>query len=505
MCEDLTKIFLKHCHMILRYRGAYGEVNIDRDARGVPFVRKRALVSHHADSSDEARELTLSKEYVILKYVSGSHVAPEVLFAERKEVCVHNQQQTVPLVKEIHMEFVGPTIQTCNILGFLIEPRILLEQLLAACSYLHHLKVLHLDLKPDNVTYHLESERVKLIDFGFAEMTGFKEMETEAGIRKWQKPPSFLSWLTFGQVEKGGTLGLSVEEGTPYFQNNFNHVQVGSTRLKHLVNIPGYRDPACMCSHWLDCGSGMVVDEKTDIFAIGMIVFTHLQSCEILNTEERKGSVSFLVPKVLKSICRVRGCCTRLEAWQMENLLRKSAMICGVDLNDSVNIARLAVIKTVLLGDGKTRGLFQHLAHVLGERVTGVVLDMLHPVPSFRPSATEAISRLTKQLCHRKSIPTEMVKTVTVCDQVQHILTGRLFENGVCILSLSVDIVNKQIMWQKGIEHFKRRSDNEKSSLMNELVREMHMRSHCCDQNNHHHHRWYKTLGQSHMLCNDYW
>ncbi len=501
----ITRTFLEHCSDFLGYNGAFGEINIQYDEWGIPSVQKRSLMSNKDQLLDQAKELTLSKEYAIMKYVSASSVAPQLLSCPKKMTRIPGYEGVVPIIEEIHMEFVGPTLHTCTLLGFHIEPETLLTQLLTACSYIHHLKVLHLDLKPDNVTLQLETGQIKLIDFGFAEITAFRDMEVEAGIRKWKSSPGLLSYLHFGQVDKFGALASCVEDGLPYFQSNFYHVRPGTTRLKHWVNVPGYRDPAAMCCEWLGVGRGLVVDDRTDIFAVGMIVLTHLQACELLTSKDREDDISSLLPKFLKSISHVRGCCTRLEAWQMEHLMRKSAKICDSDLECPRNIAKLAVIKKALLADGERCGLFDQLSSTLGEVVSSLLLDTIHPFPGFRPSASGAVTRLNSQLCHDKSVNHLSCNTTTIhCSPLYHMIVGRIIENGVCILSLTVDMEKKQIMWQFGIRHFRRRPDEEKTQLLHNLVQEMHVKAGCCSSLNHSYY-WYRALGRSDILFENYW
>jgi len=98
----------------------------------------------------------------------------------------------------------------------------MLRHLLQACAHLHHLHVLPLDLKPDNVPYYLTRRKVKLINFGLSEMTSFLDIESEGGIKKWGQSPRCLSSLPFGQITKEGILNSVAQAQLPYVQSYFH-------------------------------------------------------------------------------------------------------------------------------------------------------------------------------------------------------------------------------------------------------------------------------------------
>mmetsp|Transcript_5899 Transcript_5899/g.7742 ORF Transcript_5899/g.7742 Transcript_5899/m.7742 type:complete len:379 (-) Transcript_5899:927-2063(-) len=73
--------------------------------------------------------------------------------------------------------------------------RMLFSQLAEAVNYLHSRQILHGDIKPENILIHSKDWRLKLIDFGFAQVV------------EGQKQPKAY----------GGTLMYSPPEGTPSF------------------------------------------------------------------------------------------------------------------------------------------------------------------------------------------------------------------------------------------------------------------------------------------------
>lgn len=58
----------------------------------------------------------------------------------------------------------------------------ILRQIFTAVSQLHKLDIAHLDLKLENIMYNPETEKIKIIDFGFANTTEDKQKEYSGSI-----------------------------------------------------------------------------------------------------------------------------------------------------------------------------------------------------------------------------------------------------------------------------------------------------------------------------------
>jgi len=81
---------------------------------------------------------------------------------------------------------------------------------------------------------------------------------------------------------------------------------------------------------------------------------------------------------------------------EIEKNLWEMSMICkaGCSIIKRKAALRRAVRKS-LIESGNGLGLYNQIGHVLGMEVASVLLDMINPLPTSRPKATEALRRLS--------------------------------------------------------------------------------------------------------------
>lgn len=70
-------------------------------------------------------------------------------------------------------------------------------QLLQALAYMHEMQICHRDLKPDNIIYDATTQRVKIIDFGFA-------ISCKEKLKLFCGTPSFMAPEIFSKQEYSG-------------------------------------------------------------------------------------------------------------------------------------------------------------------------------------------------------------------------------------------------------------------------------------------------------------
>lgn len=509
MSSDFNSIFFdNYVHQIIN-TGSFGEVSFTRDASGRIIANKR-LKPGEESFRFLAKSVYLNKEYIITKYLSGTGVVPEVY--GRKMIARMIDGVHVPMVSNIEMEFVGPTIKLCDNMGFLIEPKTMLKQLLQACAHLHHLQVLHLDLKPDNVTFDLTRRKIMLIDFGLSEMTSFLDIETECGIKKWEKSPRCLSRLPFGQVTSEGMLHSVAKANLPYVQSQFHRPIRGQTRLYNAVNIPGFGEPLSLMSEVMGVSSGCVLDEKSDVYSAGMILLNHVGVCDVRSLWKTDCPPEEVLLNWLDLLVHTRGSSTNAEMLEIEKELLEMAMICEADgsVFDRNTALRRAVRKT-LTDSGKSVGLYNEMCSVLGGGVSNILLDMINPLPKNRPKAYQALTRLSADIpehTRRRSadVPNHAqdnrCRTSFYVDILnEHILVGRIFENGVWSASLSVDLRNCSLLWSKGTAHFRNRQDADRDEALNVLIHIMRQKA--GSPINRDARTWFRSLTSSHLLFDD--
>lgn len=122
-----------------------------------------------------------------------------------------------------------------------------LYQLLTGVAYCHHHRVLHRDLKPQNLLINREGE-LKLADFGLARAFGIPVRSyTHEVVTLWYRAPDVLlgsrKYSTPVDIWSIGCIFAEMVNGSPLFTGTSEEVQL-DTIFKHLgtpteANFPG--------------------------------------------------------------------------------------------------------------------------------------------------------------------------------------------------------------------------------------------------------------------------
>ncbi len=105
MSIDSNTVFFLHYVHHIRNKGSYGEVYFTRDP-SLRITAHKTLKKGEDFTTFLAKAVYLSKEYVVMKYLSGTGVVPKVY--GRKMIVKMIEGEQVPLVGEIQSEFVAP-------------------------------------------------------------------------------------------------------------------------------------------------------------------------------------------------------------------------------------------------------------------------------------------------------------------------------------------------------------------------------------------------------------
>ncbi|XP_037077964.1 testis-specific serine/threonine-protein kinase 3-like [Pollicipes pollicipes] len=145
---------------------------------------------------------------VVVKVIPKRRAPPE--YYERflpREIATLRLTQEHPLVVDLYAALEGPAayylvMEHCergdlldyvNKMGFLaeVEARAFFRQMVDAVQYLHHMGIIHRDIKLENMLLNADYE-IRIADFGFARFHGERLSETKCGSFVYTAPEIFL-------------------------------------------------------------------------------------------------------------------------------------------------------------------------------------------------------------------------------------------------------------------------------------------------------------------------
>mmetsp|Transcript_4819 Transcript_4819/g.5978 ORF Transcript_4819/g.5978 Transcript_4819/m.5978 type:complete len:297 (+) Transcript_4819:147-1037(+) len=214
-------------------QGTYGVVYKAKDKKTAELL---ALKKIRLDAEDEGIPSTAIREISLLKQLQHENIVRlyDVVHTERK----------LTLVFEYLDQDLKKYLDACGEKG--IEPftvKSFLFQLLRGVAYCHDHRVLHRDLKPQNLLINMEGE-LKLADFGLARAFGIPVRSyTHEVVTLWYRAPDVLlgskNYSTPIDIWSVGCIFAEMVNGKPLFPGQANNDQLW--RIFKILGSPSHK------------------------------------------------------------------------------------------------------------------------------------------------------------------------------------------------------------------------------------------------------------------------
>ncbi|XP_058039009.1 cyclin-dependent kinase 6 isoform X2 [Ahaetulla prasina] len=221
--------------------GAYGKVFKARDLKnGGRFV---ALKRVRVQTSEEGMPLSTIREVAVLKHLETfEHPNVVRLF----DVCTVSRTERETKLTLV-FEHVDQDLTTY--LNKVPEPGVpsetikdMMFQLLRGLDFLHSHRVVHRDLKPQNILV-TSNGQIKLADFGLARIYSFQMALTSVVVTLWYRAPEVLlqsSYATPVDLWSVGCIFAEMFRRKPLFRGNSDVDQLG--KIFEVIGLPEEED-----------------------------------------------------------------------------------------------------------------------------------------------------------------------------------------------------------------------------------------------------------------------
>ncbi|XP_074840844.1 cyclin-dependent kinase 6 [Carettochelys insculpta] len=221
--------------------GAYGKVFKARDLKnGGRFV---ALKRVRVQTSEEGMPLSTIREVAVLRHLETFEHPNVVRLFDVCTVSRTDRETKLTLV----FEHVDQDLTTY--LDKVPEPGVPTEtikdmmlQLLRGLDFLHSHRVVHRDLKPQNILV-TSSGQIKLADFGLARIYSFQMALTSVVVTLWYRAPEVLlqsSYATPVDLWSVGCIFAEMFRRKPLFRGNSDVDQLG--KIFDVIGLPEEED-----------------------------------------------------------------------------------------------------------------------------------------------------------------------------------------------------------------------------------------------------------------------
>ncbi|KAM6152375.1 cyclin-dependent kinase 6 [Erethizon dorsatum] len=221
--------------------GAYGKVFKARDLKnGGRFV---ALKRVRVQTGEEGMPLSTIREVAVLRHLETFEHPNVVRLFDVCTVSRTDRETKLTLV----FEHVDQDLTTY--LDKVPEPGVptdtikdMMFQLLRGLDFLHSHRVVHRDLKPQNILV-TSSGQIKLADFGLARIYSFQMALTSVVVTLWYRAPEVLlqsSYATPVDLWSVGCIFAEMFRRKPLFRGSSDVDQLG--KILDVIGLPGEED-----------------------------------------------------------------------------------------------------------------------------------------------------------------------------------------------------------------------------------------------------------------------
>ena len=228
--------------------GTYGVVYKARNRLTGELV---ALKKIRLEAEDEGIPSTAIREISILKELQHPNIV-------RLHDVIHTEKKLTLVFEFLDLDL-KKFLDMATSAGEVLQPPViktLLFQLLAGVSFCHDRRVLHRDLKPQNLLINQETLELKLADFGLARAFGIPVRSyTHEVVTLWYRAPDVLmgsrKYSTPVDLWSVGCIFGEMSSGRPLFPGTSDHDQLSKifkvlgtpteTSWPTIVDLPEYK------------------------------------------------------------------------------------------------------------------------------------------------------------------------------------------------------------------------------------------------------------------------
>ena len=170
--------------------GSYGSVYSARDNNTGTFIALKKMQTNIApdDPADQGIPVTMIREAALLKNLRHENVI------DLKDILMRTG--TIVFVFELCYcnlrQHIGQLQASGLVTTEAAELRSFLRQILSAVAFFHERRVLHRDMKPDNILIDATRQHVKIADFGMARPFAAHKTYTGRCVTAWYRPPEII-------------------------------------------------------------------------------------------------------------------------------------------------------------------------------------------------------------------------------------------------------------------------------------------------------------------------